>query len=51
MSDPTASLAAEMGIVVLRIAFERWIDEPIGEILSRIVRESLNELKAVSAGK
>jgi hypothetical protein len=45
-----ATLAAEMGIVVFRIAFERWIDENNRRALSEIVRESLNELKAVATG-
>jgi AcrR family transcriptional regulator len=50
VTDPAASLAAEMGIAVFRIAFERWIGETDGRDLSQIVRESLNELKVVSAG-
>lgn len=51
VSDPTATLAAEMGIAVFRIAFERWLDETNERDPSQIVRESLNELKAVTAGK
>lgn len=51
VSDPAASLAAEMGIVVLRTAFERWVNEPDRRDLVGIVRDSLNELKEVSAGK
>jgi hypothetical protein len=43
--------AAEMGITVFRIAFERWIDETNERDTSQLVRESLNELKAVTAGK
>lgn len=45
-----ATLAAEMAIVVFRIAFERWIDENNRRTLSEIVRESLNELKVVASG-
>ncbi|MGB6517164.1 MAG: TetR family transcriptional regulator [Candidatus Cybelea sp.] len=51
VSDPAATLAAEMGIAVFRIAFERWLDETNERDPSQIVRESLNELKAVTAGK
>lgn len=50
VGDPTASLAAEMGIAVFRIAFDRWIDDANQRGLSEIIRESLDELKAVAAG-
>jgi AcrR family transcriptional regulator len=49
--DPAASLAAEMGITVLRIAFERWINQKGDRGLAQVMRESLNELKLVTAGK
>ena len=48
--DPAASLAAEAGIAVFRIAVERWINAPSQQDLSRLIRESLAELKAVTAG-
>jgi AcrR family transcriptional regulator len=50
VADPAASLAAEMGISVLRIAFERWIDQRTDHSLAQIMRESLRELKLVTAG-
>jgi AcrR family transcriptional regulator len=50
VSDAAASLAAEMGIAVFRIAFERWIDRANQQALREIVRESLNELKVVAGG-
>jgi AcrR family transcriptional regulator len=50
VSDPAASLAAEAGIAVFRIAFERWHDEASQRDLTQIIRESLEELKAVTAG-
>lgn len=49
--DTAASLAAEMGITVFRVAFDRWINEKADRSLATIVRDSLNELKLVSAGK
>jgi len=49
--EPAASLAAEMGITVLRLAFERWINDKEDRQLARIMRDSLNELKLVTAGK
>lgn len=48
--EPAATLAAEMGIAVFRIGFERWIGESNGRDLAQIMRESLAELKAVTAG-
>jgi len=50
VGDPAASLAAEMGITVLRIAFDRWINEKSDRSLAAIMRDSLKELKLVSAG-
>ena len=51
VADPAASLAAEAGIAVFRIAFERWIGESFQRDLPQFIRESLDELKAVTAGK
>jgi AcrR family transcriptional regulator len=49
VADPAASLAAEAGIAVFRVAFERWITETGEADLPRLMRESLDELKAVTA--
>lgn len=51
VSDTEANLAAEMGILVLRIAFERWLAQKSEGGLAQVMRELLTELKAVSAGK
>jgi AcrR family transcriptional regulator len=51
VTDPAASLAAEAGIAVFRIAFERWVNETDPRDLPQLIRESLDELKAVTAGK
>lgn len=50
VGDPTARLAAEAGVAVFKIAFDRWIEENNAAPLSDIIRESLAELKAVTAG-
>jgi hypothetical protein len=50
VGDPAASLAAEAGIAVFRIAFERWINGTSRRDLSQLIRESLDALKAVTAG-
>jgi len=51
VKDPAASLAAEAGIAVFRIAFERWINATGQPDLPQLVRESLEELKSVTAGR
>ena len=51
VADPAASLSAEAGIAVFRIAFERWVDETNQRNLPDLIRDSLDELKAVTAGK
>ena len=54
VAEPAASLAAEAGIAVFRIAFERWASHPSQPSqagLAQLIRESLDELKAVTAGK
>jgi AcrR family transcriptional regulator len=49
--DPAASLTAEAGIAVFRIAFDAWVSDPSQRDLSQHIRESLDELKAVTAGR
>jgi len=48
---PRECLAAEAGIAVFRIAFERWINDTNSRDLSQHIGELLNELKAVTAGR
>jgi AcrR family transcriptional regulator len=49
VAEPAASLAAEAGIAVLRIAFEQWVAGPKGQDIHKLLRNSLAELKAVAA--
>jgi AcrR family transcriptional regulator len=51
VTEPAASLTAEAGIAVFRIAFERWVNEPDQRDLPQVIRESLDALKAVTAGQ
>jgi AcrR family transcriptional regulator len=48
VAEPDASLAAETGIVVLRVAFERWVGGPPGPDLSQTMREALDRLRSVT---
>ena len=50
VGDPTASLTAEAGIAVFKIAFERWVNGTGQPDLPKVIRESLGELRAVTAG-
>jgi AcrR family transcriptional regulator len=49
--DPAASLAAEAGTTVFRIGIDRWHSEAVRRPLLDVIRDSLDELKAVAAGK
>jgi AcrR family transcriptional regulator len=51
VKDPAASLTAEAGIAVFRIAFERWVQETNRRDLPQLMRELLEELRAVTAGE
>lgn len=47
VAEPAASLAAEAGIAVFRIAFERWIDQKNRRDFKQLIDESLKELKRI----
>ena len=51
VTDPAASLAAETGIAVFKIAIERWKDETSQKDLPQLMRGSLDALKAMTAGR
>jgi AcrR family transcriptional regulator len=49
VAEPAASLAAEAGIAVLRVAYEKWAGGPEGQDIHKLLHDSLAELKAVAA--
>lgn len=49
VAEPAASLAAEAGIAVFRVAFERWVAEDEERELAALIREGLHELRTVCA--
>jgi AcrR family transcriptional regulator len=51
VAEPAASLAAEAGMAVFRIAFARWVSDACQADLSQVIRDSFDELKAVTAGQ
>lgn len=51
VADPAASLAAEAGIAVFKIAFQRWVagtGDSGEQTLAQLIRQSLAELKTVA---
>jgi len=49
VGEPAASLTAEIAIAVFRIAFERWLEETNERDFRQLIRESLDELRSVTA--
>ena len=47
--DPAATLAAEAGVAVFKVAFARWLDDPKKRDLARHIRESMRQLASVTA--
>lgn len=50
VTDPAASLAAEVGVIAFKTAYARWVSEPNAQDLSRLLRASLDQLKGIIAG-
>jgi AcrR family transcriptional regulator len=48
--EPTASLAADMGMAVFYVGFGHWLDDPADRELVEIVHEGFDQLKAVASG-
>ena len=48
VADPTASLVAEAGIAVFKVAFENWLTDPADRSLAEHIREALSELRAAT---
>jgi AcrR family transcriptional regulator len=47
--DPEAPLAAEAGVGVFKVAFERWILDPDSPALPEILRDCLSALRSVAS--
>lgn len=50
VTELAAILAAEVGAIAFKTAFDRWVSEPNAQDLSRIFRASLDQLKGIVAG-
>jgi AcrR family transcriptional regulator len=51
IAEPAASLAAETGVAVFKIAFARWISDPGQPDLPGIIRESMRDLSGMLTGR
>jgi AcrR family transcriptional regulator len=51
VDEPAAKLTAETGVAVFKVAFERWISATKDTDLARVVGESLDELRGLTASK
>ena len=50
VADPAASLTAEAGVAVFKVAFERWVEHiDHGDDLPGLIRKSFRELQAVTS--
>ncbi len=49
MSEPQATLAAGVGMTVLRVGLERWANGDDGRDLNAVMRAAMAELRAVTA--
>jgi hypothetical protein len=50
VGEPHATMAAEAGMTVLRVALERWASGTDERDLAAIMRDSMTELRDVTAG-
>ena len=49
--EPAATFAAEGGISLFKIAFQQWVEDRSGRTLASIIEQSLDDMKAVTAGR
>ncbi len=49
VEEPVATLCAEAGITIFKVAFERWVDSSNQHDLTELIHESLSALKTVTA--
>jgi AcrR family transcriptional regulator len=50
VAEPQASLAAQSGMTVLRVAIERWVYDDTDRELTDVMRETMAELRSVALG-
>lgn len=50
IGEPTATLAAEMGVTIFHLSFQQWIADKEQRSMSEIARERLDVMVALTAG-
>lgn len=50
VGEPAASLTAEVGVAVFRVAFERWLEGPADELFTAHIEQAFAALRAVADG-
>jgi hypothetical protein len=50
VTEPTATLTADAGVAVFKVAFERWIKPKEKREFRELVRDSLADLRSATAG-
>ena len=48
LREPDASLAAEVGVALFKVAFESWVRDTSEKELAQVIRETLANLRAVA---
>ena len=51
IAESAAKLAAEAGVAIFKVAFERWVGGGQRDRLPHYIQESLDELKAMATGR
>ena len=49
VGDLTSRVAAELGVLTLKIAYERWTDTTNGDEFGEVARRTPNEVQAASS--
>ena len=49
VSDPTAGLTGEVAIAIFKVSFERWVYATEPSDLAQVIRDSLDQLRIVTA--
>jgi AcrR family transcriptional regulator len=49
VADPTATLTGEVAIALFKVSFERWVSLLAPSDLTQVIRDSLDELRVVTA--
>jgi AcrR family transcriptional regulator len=49
VADPTAGLTGEVAIAIFKISFERWVSSAEPTDLAQVIRDSLDQLRIVTA--